>query len=485
MLWLAIHLPHLALELFGPSTPPFVVSAGPDNRPSVHARNRAAAAAGIQRGMPLSAARSLCAALAVRPRNAAAEQAALEQLAAWAGQYTSQVSLQLPTATQAHHGLLLEIGGSLALFGGLAALQEQISAGLRALGYHPRLGIAPTPFGAWLLARARDEVPAADRAELTRRLHPLPITLLEVQEQTLRTLHGLGLATLGDCLRLPRAGLARRLTPDLLIQLDRAFGLLPDPRSRYTPPVEFNARIVLPAEVENSAALLFPIRRLLLELGGLLRARSAGVQELLLQLEHHQHAASRIKLGLLQPSRDAAHLLALLRERLERFELPAPVEAVSVQAARFPALDQDQDQDQDHRELFAEHSGCGNDWGALIERLRARLGNDTVHGLALHADHRPEKAWKTCTPTTGSTIQQTQSENTAATTRPLWLLPAAQPQSLINLRLLRGPERIETGWWDDADAARDYYIALTPQGQRLWVYRDNSDSRWWVQGEFG
>ncbi|MEW6646574.1 MAG: DNA polymerase Y family protein [Pseudomonadota bacterium] len=472
MLWLAIHLPHLALELFPPCVPPFAVVDGAEQRPLVHSRNRAAAALGIGRGMPLSAARSLCADLVVQPRRAAAEQAALEQLALWAGQYTSQISLQ-------PNGLLLEIGGSLALFGGLASLQSQIDAGLRDLGYHPYPGIAPTPLGAWLLARARDPEPATDRAALTRRLHPLPIELLEVSAQTLHTLRGLGLATLGDCLRLPRAGLARRLTPDLLLHLDRAFGLLPDPRPSYTPPMEFNARIALPAETANIEALLFPLRRLLLQLSGLLRAKGAGVQELQLHLEHRQRSASRITLGLLQPSRDSQHLLALLRERLDRFDLPAPVEAVALHTARFPALDQE------HHELFAAPNKIENDRTTLIERLRARLGNDAVHGLALHTDHRPEKAWKTCAPATANTTQHVQAENTAATARPLWLLPAAQPQSLLGLRLLRGPERIESGWWDGADAARDYYIALTPQGQRLWVYRDNSDSRWWVQGEFG
>jgi len=471
MLWLAIHLPHLTLELFAPCARPFVVSDGPDNRPTIHAHNRAAAAAGIRRGMTLSAARSLCSDLAVQPRDAAAEQTALEQLAVWAGQYTSQVSLQAP-------GLLLEIGGSLALFGGLAALQEQISAGLRELGYHPRLGIAPTPLGAWLLARARDEVPATDRAELTRRLHPLPIELLEVKEQTLRTLHGLGLATLGDCLRLPRAGLARRLTPDLLIQLDRAFGLLPDPRVNYTPPAEFHARIALPAEVENSAALLFPVRRLLLELGGLLHAKGAGVQELLLQLEHRQRNASRITLGLLQPSHDAAHLLALLRERLDRFELPVPVDAVSVHAARFPALDQE------HPELFADHARRGDDWAALIERLRARLGNEAVRGLRLYADHRPEHGWQETAPA-ASNRRGAEPEAPAAPGRPLWLRAEPQAQTPHDLRLLRGPERIESGWWDGEDAVRDYFVATTRQGQRLWIYRDGADGRWWLQGIFG
>jgi len=472
MLWLAIYLPHLALELFSPAAQPFVVFEAAGNRSTIHARNRSAAASGIRRGMTLSAARSLCAELAAQPRDTTAEQAALEQLAAWAGQYTSHVSLHA-------NGLLLEIGGSLALFGGLSALQEQISLGLNELGYHPRLGIAPTPLGAWLLARAGDTAPATDRAELTRRLHPLPIALLEVQEQTLHTLRGLGLATLGDCLRLPRAGLARRLTPDLLIYLDRAFGLLPDPRPNYMPPEKFSARIALPAEVENIEALLFPLRRLLLQLTGLLRAKSAGVQELHLHLEHHQHPGSRITLGLLQASRDSQHLLALLREHLERFELPAPVEAIALYAERFPALDEP------HHELFAAAQPTSNDRAALIERLRARLGDDAVCGVTVHADHRPEHGWQTVAPAAGNPPQLTVQEPSAPTTRPLWLLPAAQPQSLLGLRLLRGPERVESGWWDDADAVRDYFPALTQQGQCLWVYRDSRDGQWWLQGVFG
>jgi protein ImuB len=467
MLWLAIHLPHLALELFGPSVQPFIVVDGPANRPVVHARNRAAAAAGIKRGMPLSAARSLCGELAAQPRDPAAEQAALENLAAWAGQYTSQISLHAPT------GLLLEIGGSLNLFGGLAALQETIAAGLRDLGYHPKLGIAPTPLGAWLLARAGDARPAPDRAELTRRLHPLPIELLEVKEQTLHALHGLGLATLGDCLRLPRGGLARRLTPDLLIQLDRAFGLLPDPRPGYTPPASFAARIALPADVENIEALLFPIRRLLLELTGLLRAKNAGVQELRLHLEHHGRAASLISLGLVQASRDAAHLLALLRERLDRFELPAPVEALALYAERFPDLDRTEP------ELFGDATRGSGDWAVLVERLRARLGSDAVIGVQLNADHRPEQRWQETTPGAPSSPPAAADGN-----RPLALLAAPQAQEAHNLRLLRGPERIETGWWDGRDAVRDYFVAATAAGQRLWIYRDSADGRWWMQGIF-
>jgi len=32
-------------------------------------------------------------------------------------------------------------------------------------------------------------------------------------------------------------------------------------------------------------------------------------------------------------------------------------------------------------------------------------------------------------------------------------------------------ERIETGWWDDTDVRRDYFIADDNDGVRYWVFK--------------
>jgi protein ImuB len=47
-------------------------------------------------------------------------------------------------------------------------------------------------------------------------------------------------------------------------------------------------------------------------------------------------------------------------------------------------------------------------------------------------------------------------------------------------------ERIESGWWDDGDVRRDYFVARTRTGARLWVYRELTDSCcWFLHGVFG
>ena len=61
--------------------------------------------------------------------------------------------------------------------------------------------------------------------------------------------------------------------------------------------------------------------------------------------------------------------------------------------------------------------------------------------------------------------------------RPLWLLPRAQPLRDPRLRIVSGPERLESGWWDGEDARRDYYVLETSQGQRAWAYTPAGDRR--------
>ncbi|MGH8441308.1 MAG: Y-family DNA polymerase, partial [Nevskiaceae bacterium] len=116
------------------------------------------------------------------------------------------------------------------------------------------------------------------------------------------------------------------------------------------------------------------------------------------------------------------------------------------------------------------------EWGTLLDRLRARLGPETVRSLGLAADHRPEKSW--CSLPDGST--RGQASGATGARRPLWLLPEPQPLAQMP-QCIAGPERIEGGWWDGLDATRDYYVARSGAA-RLWVYRERGSGGWFLQG---
>ncbi len=122
--------------------------------------------------------------------------------------------------------------------------------------------------------------------------------------------------------------------------------------------------------------------------------------------------------------------------------------------------------------------------------------------------HRPENAWGVREPVEVRPGQRGRPGNVVATqaqslpsqspwpafSRPAWLLPAPKllseraglPRRRGPLRLVGEAERIETGWWDGGDIARDYYTAVDIHGVRLWVFRErNAPHRWYLHGVFG
>ena len=104
--------------------------------------------------------------------------------------------------------------------------------------------------------------------------------------------------------------------------------------------------------------------------------------------------------------------------------------------------------------------------------------------IELHADHRPERAWQAVVPREGRAAP---APSHYRPPRPVWLLPEPQPLARSDtLQLVAGPERIEAGWWDGFDVARDYHLALGPQRQLLWVFRELRDGEsWFLHGVFG
>ena len=385
MRWLAIHLPMLPLEAFsrgGDAGIPLAVSERRGRREQIGWCSPSAAAAGVMPGQRPNAARALMAELRVLERDPEGERAALEHLAAWSGQFTSQISLEPPQA------LLLELAGSRRLFGGLEPLLARIHAGPTELGFQAVLALAPTPGGALLLARAGRESRVQDRRALRSTLSSLPLSQLPLDSQRLAALQGMGLKTCGELLRLPRAGLGRRLGKGFLQQLDRILGQAPDPRPLFELPARFHRRLEFPAEVEETGALLFAARRLILEPAGFLMACQAGTQSLQWRLIHGECAPTLFQLGLLRPERDAGRLVDLLRTRLERIELAAPVREIELRVEDMRPLASG------NMDLFAECDKREERDLQLLERLRARLGDQTVRGLCLMPEYRPEQAWR-------------------------------------------------------------------------------------------
>jgi protein ImuB len=376
----------------------------------------------------------------------------LEPVAGWLCQFTPKVSLEPPRE------LIAEAQGSLRHFGGLENFLARMRAGLEDLGHEASIGVAATPRAA--LWHARGGVKVFD---------DLPLKVLEDAE-AIRFLESLGLSKLGELARLPRDGLAKRCGRRLLENLDRALGVLPEPRAFFEPPPRFAATLELPGPVDHAEGVLFAARRLLISLQGLLAARQAGVRRFSLKLCHAKRS-TEIQVNFASPTRKIERFTRLLQEKLAAVSLLQPVEAIRIEAEEFEPLHERTS------EMFGDAQADGEDWAQLVERLKGRLGDASIHGLATQPDHRPEFAWRRVEPGEWDPREFVQPGP-----RPAWLLEPPRRLEQQDFELLAGPERIESGWWDGDDAKRDYFIARSEESSLLWVYRD--EEGWYVHGLF-
>ncbi|MCG7939433.1 MAG: DNA polymerase Y family protein [Candidatus Thiodiazotropha lotti] len=470
-LWMSLFFPRLSLEVLDADVDarPWAVIDEAHGKQIIHAASQPARKKGVETGIALTAAYALCPELATEQRDLPAEQARLTDLADEAMQYSSMVSLE-PQA------LLLEVGASLKLFGGLQALHARVAGDLRQQPYRVEIAVAPSPQAALLLARCGMQACITESAALRAELGKLPLAVLPVSEKQASLLVRMGLRELRDLWRLPRAGLIKRLGLEFIDYLDRLLCDKPELRLSHKSAPIFSASWHFPQETENLTFILYGIEQLLPRLVHFMRLRELALNRLQVIFYHADKETSCLHLGTRQLCRDETHLSTLIRERFNQEKLSAPVLELVLLAAEFhPAAIGNQ-------ALFAPGEEQDTDWQQVLDQLQTRLGEEAVCHLQLRDEHRPEYAWAyTLTdhaePQTHGLLKR----------RPLWLL--SQPQRLGSrlkeIQLTSESERIEGGWWDGFDIRRDYYQARDRHGRRLWLFRNLQDGAWYLQGLFG
>ncbi len=532
MWWVGVHLPALSLESFVATFPE---APAPDDavlllyRQRVVSANDAARARGIQPGQRRATAMSLAPQARCGEADDRRDAAALQAVAHAMLAFTPSVSLgAVDTA-------LAEVSASLRLFGGLPRLLQRLRQVLAPLGHQLQVAVAPTPQAAAWLASWRDDAQATGplprtAADWRACLDAVPLRRVAAAAPHLAALEALGLHAVADVRRQPRAGLARRFGAALLDELDAAAGDRADPRVPLQPPPEFDSRLELFQRAEAADALLAGASILLARLVAWAQAQHGRIAACRLTLHPETRRSLRddadggltvLHLELASPMADVAHLQVLLRERLQRLPLAAPVIEISLHCSQLvPGAPPNE-------ELFPSAASAREGWQRLLERLEARLGPEQVQQLEAVADHRPERATRACAgsaaaaagvparrprsatapahalphvPTNApATAPATPPADPPRQRRPAWLL--CPPQPLVErggvpcldgrpLVLLGGPERIESGWWDGDLVARDYFIAQADDGTLLWVYRfrhapEGREAGWHLHGRFG
>ena len=455
---------------------PFALVARQGNAERLHCLNIAAEQAGLHRGMGLADARAFCPELISRPARPEQDARFLAALRRWATRWCPWVALE------GADGLVLDISGAAHLWGGEAALLEDMRARTAALGLALRLGQGAGRGAAW--ARAHFGEPDSP-------LETLPVAALRLEPETCTTLERMGLRRIGDLAGAPRAPLARRFGPALLMRLDQALGRLPEPVSPAPEPVHYGLRLSLPEPIGLLSDVMGATARLLEALCPRLQAQEVGARRLLLSLRRVDQGSQQVELRLAAPMRDAGRILPLFERGLAEVDAGFGIDQLRLEATLVEPL---------HMQQSGLNSPARQDErrAELITRIGTRIGLENVQRFLPADSHIPERAFLIA-PAAHSAPE---SGWRSTPPRPLRLFApepiaasgATPPQRFRWRRMLlhtaraTGPERIAPEWWlaDEAwqSGMRDYWRIETRQGRRLWLFHTPQNPGWFVQGEF-
>lgn len=450
-----------------------------------------AAGDGVVAGMRLAGVAALSPDTVVLDRDLAREEASLNALAVAMMRFTPEVAMQ------PDFGMMLDVGASVTLFRGHRALCRLVREHATKIGLTVHVGAAPTAGGAWMLARAarsgRDGRPARRRCirlgTMAKLLDRLSVSALAATAPHLEWLRGIGAADLAALRRLPRSGLQRRTGVQVLQELDRAYGDAPEMHRWIAVPPQFSAHAETFDRIEHAEALMHGATALILQMTGWLTVQQLAVAAFALDLEAERGRAAvppqtlEIRLG--EPTWKEPHLLRLLKERLAKVELSSPVIGLRLRALDLQPMAPPTDQ------LFPEPGGTPEDFTLLLELLSARLGAENVLVPALTSDHCPERC-NTWVPATSRRQRALNDPDHLARPSLLLLKPVRllmrddRPFYGSPLRLIKGPERIEAGWWNDHTVGRDYYIAQGTDATCYWIYLARMhEAQWYLHGLYG
>lgn len=309
-----------------------------------------------------------------------------------------------PTGDGPFDTVWLDVTGAAHLFGGEDALLDALGERVSALGHTVHLAIADGPRIAQALARWG----VSDRGHLIAvegrgadAIAPLPIRALPLPPDRIAFLLRVGVLTVGDLVKLPRAEAASRLGPRGAMALAVASGFDPAPLIPYSAPPVLVEETSFDDGVESVEPLLFVLRGATARLSARLEARGEACTRLDVELPYDASIArralaergvaateealrERFHVDLPAPLSSAADLFRVVRTRLERESLLAPVTGVrlsisEIARARKVQLDFARDAHADPNSL-----------PALLAELAADIGPERVGVLSLRDAIRPE-----------------------------------------------------------------------------------------------
>lgn len=397
-----------------------------------------------------------------------------------------------PTGDGPFDTVWLDVTGAAHLFGGEDAMLDALGERVSALGHTVHLAIADGPRIAQALARwgvSEKGHLIAVEGRGADALAPLPIRALPLPADRIAFLLRVGVLTVGDLVKLPKAEAQSRLGPRGAMALAVASGFDPAPLVPFAAPPVLAEEASFDDGVESVEPLLFVLRGMTARLSARLEARGEACTRLDVEMPYDGSIArralaergqaatedvmrERFHVDLPAPLSSAADLFRVVRTRLERSSLIAPVTGVRVSISEIARARKVQ------LDFARDAHADPNSLPALLAELAADIGPDRVGVLAVRDALRPE-ARSELVPVKDVDAEVPEVQ------------PPAERDPMCPARLLRTPVSLgragssviavtgqlyvverrrfvarldDVEWWTDSPCSRNYFRATLSSG---------------------
>ncbi|MGE0764778.1 MAG: hypothetical protein AB7N80_16005 [Bdellovibrionales bacterium] len=414
--------------------------------------------------------------------------------------------------------VFVDVAATAGRFGGEAGLLSEVQRLTGDFFPGATAALADTPAAAQLLSRLKPFSIVAPQTE-PQELKDMPLSALVHLEglvawRTLREIenvidffYGLGIKRIGDLSRFSSATLSERFGVTGTVLWRRLHGQEKQIISPLIPVDPLSETIHFDFGVSLLPLLLHSIEKSLQSLLARLHGRREVANKVLLHLHcEHGQRYHLLEIKPASPHRELNHFMNLIEDQLANVDLENPVKELSLEL-----LTSRDHQDRLPRALslvkasmpFFNHAADAT----IPTHGEARL---TSGFLRPQTGLIPEAAWESADDFAdhdllsdgvvtadlqddrvlldGRLLQLQNSSHFGGgdVPKPTTLLP--EPVRLAPARLARYQflstlpiEKIEDGGWDTS-RGRDYYVALSPEGEACWLYHDRIEDEHYLQG---
>lgn len=465
------------------------------SRRLVLALDKAAKAAGIRPGTPVSKAQALVPGLIVENLDAEADARALQELAFHFLRIYAPI-----VAPDPPDGLVLDTTGADHLHGNETLMLTGMVNRLHAAGFAARAATAESWGVAYALARfGRRELSIVPKGREREAIDALPLAALRLEDDTVSGLKVLGFRSIGELAAAPRAPLVLRFGPDVARRLDQAFGQVSEPIRpvRIAELVEVRRAFAEPIAAAETIARY--TQKLVTGLCAKLEKRGLGARRVDLVMSRVDGTLQAIRAGTSKPVRDVKQIARLLTDRIDTVDPGFGIEMMVLTATHAEPLVAGQVRSS----LLAEsHADIADTVDVIINR------GHRVYRYAAVASDVPERSvtrlpafgpedtlgWPGHWPRPVRLFAHPEPIETLA------LLPDHPPRHFIwrgmrhQVKCADGPERVFGEWWKrdrEKSAVRDYFMVEDENGGRFWIFRsgdgehaDTGSQGWFMHGLF-